>query len=299
MKPSSQRAWLLGVDRQRSALLGVPATGSRHAYTPYGYSANRAAQPRAAYAGLYREPTAGLYLPGNGCRAYSPTLGCFLHPDAHSPFGQGGLNTYSYCAGDPVNRHDRNGAYFGLLAPLVDSVATAGVWAGVINETALDIVRYSVGSGVVPSTAVRVRRITNIYGASFTSVSNTINAVGAITNGASSAANVAAMASFTGSTLYTSGIWEAVENGRAWIRLARENQINPASVLLATGGELSGVRLATRRGFPRVEPRPVDIELGLQGNPPLTSVRRLSSPPPSPMPPASPGSNRGVEVTQF
>jgi len=33
----------------------------------------------------------------------------FNSPDKLSPFGEGGLNTYSYCQGDPVNRVDPSG----------------------------------------------------------------------------------------------------------------------------------------------------------------------------------------------
>lgn len=46
---------------------------------------------------------------GLGYRVYDTRLMRFLSPDRISPFGAGGLNGYSYCAGDPVNYHDPSG----------------------------------------------------------------------------------------------------------------------------------------------------------------------------------------------
>lgn len=42
-------------------------------------------------------------------RSYSTTLMRFHSPDKFSPFAQGGLSTYAYCAGDPVNYSDPTG----------------------------------------------------------------------------------------------------------------------------------------------------------------------------------------------
>ncbi|MNN36772.1 hypothetical protein D3C81_1506800 [compost metagenome] len=40
---------------------------------------------------------------------YLPALMRFASPDALSPFLKGGINSYSYCAGDPVNYSDPTG----------------------------------------------------------------------------------------------------------------------------------------------------------------------------------------------
>jgi RHS repeat-associated protein len=53
----------------------------------------------------------GHYLLGNGCRAFNPVLMRFNSPDNLSPFDKGGLNAYSYCSGDPVNRIDPTGNF--------------------------------------------------------------------------------------------------------------------------------------------------------------------------------------------
>ncbi|MBI6943983.1 RHS repeat-associated core domain-containing protein [Pseudomonas putida] len=49
------------------------------------------------------------YFLGAGHRLYSPSLMRFFSADIKSPFEEGGLNAYAYCAGDPVNRIDPTG----------------------------------------------------------------------------------------------------------------------------------------------------------------------------------------------
>lgn len=46
---------------------------------------------------------------GNGYRAYNPAMMRFLCPDSLSPYDGGGINIYSYCMNDPVNRADPSG----------------------------------------------------------------------------------------------------------------------------------------------------------------------------------------------
>ncbi|WP_268744425.1 RHS repeat-associated core domain-containing protein [Pseudomonas syringae USA007] len=46
---------------------------------------------------------------GNGYRAYNPVLMRFHSPDSWSPFGEGGVNAYTYGEGDSVNGVDPTG----------------------------------------------------------------------------------------------------------------------------------------------------------------------------------------------
>lgn len=59
--------------------------------------------------GELTEAGTGWQLLGNGYRAYNPVLMRFHSPDNLSPFGEGGVNAYAYCEGDPVNLVDPSG----------------------------------------------------------------------------------------------------------------------------------------------------------------------------------------------
>ncbi len=83
--------------------------GTLHTYTPYGHTQNRNSQ--LGFNGYFCDAVSGLYPLGNGYRMYSPTRGRFYSPDNMSPFGKGGMNTYTYCQGDPINKVDRNGHF--------------------------------------------------------------------------------------------------------------------------------------------------------------------------------------------
>lgn len=87
------------------------------AYCAYGYRALE----KGVFIGFNGErwaPVSHGYLLGNGYRLYRPILRRFLSADSSSPFGTGGLNTYAYCAGDPVNRIDPSGHKFSLTGGL-------------------------------------------------------------------------------------------------------------------------------------------------------------------------------------
>lgn len=119
-----QTTHVLMTDAQRS-VLGVP--GGFRAYTPYG-ALRRAPGPLLAYCGQPRDRLLGTYYLGNGYRIYHAWLMRFRSPDRLSPFGAGGLNAYAYCAGDPANFIDPQGAsqIRANLAMVSAGVGTAG-----------------------------------------------------------------------------------------------------------------------------------------------------------------------------
>ncbi len=109
---------LLSTDTANSVLHGLPPAPLTAAYTVYG--ASPFLPWHAAFNGQYRESASELYMLGNGNRGYSPLLRRFYSPDSLSPFGEGGLNAYAYCVGDPINWVDPSGnAPFGLLVRLL------------------------------------------------------------------------------------------------------------------------------------------------------------------------------------
>lgn len=108
-------------DASRTSLLMTDKPGSvlqcgehKLAYTPYGYCPEeKQAVSRLGFNGECCEMSTGHYLLGNGHRAFNPVLMRFNSSDALSPFGKGGLNCYAYCGGDPVNRIDPTGRWYG------------------------------------------------------------------------------------------------------------------------------------------------------------------------------------------
>lgn len=106
-----QTTRILVTDDKNSVLNMQNSTNKKPlTYTPYGYLSNpRLDRWLLGFNGEREDPVSGCYLLGNGYRSFSPALMRFLSPDSWSPFGEGGFNTYGYCAGDPVNRHDPTG----------------------------------------------------------------------------------------------------------------------------------------------------------------------------------------------
>lgn len=80
-----------------------------HSYTAYGFRTPAGQGTLPGLNGEYLDQMTGCHPLGRGKRWYSPFLMRFLSPDVLSPFYAGGLNGYSYCAGDPVNKHDPSG----------------------------------------------------------------------------------------------------------------------------------------------------------------------------------------------
>lgn len=88
------------------------------AYGPYGYSfVGSSLMSSLGFNGQYLSHVAGLYLLGNGYRGYSSKLMRFSGPDSMSPFQRGGINSYAYCQGDPINLQDPSGRYPTAVAP--------------------------------------------------------------------------------------------------------------------------------------------------------------------------------------
>lgn len=107
---------LLATDAKRSVLHGLSGSGNHaQAYSAYGHPRLQSGQQSLlGFNGEACDPLTGHYLLGNGHRGYNPVLMRFNSPDALSPFGKGGINAYAYCAGDPVNRSDPSGRFWGV-----------------------------------------------------------------------------------------------------------------------------------------------------------------------------------------
>lgn len=96
-------------------------------------------------------------------RAYNPALLRFHNSDNLSPFGKGGLNSYGYCLGDPVNHVDPTGhtaLWRWSALPVRLSVATTvaavavGLAATVVPKGKAQDVLIKTATGLLAATAV-------------------------------------------------------------------------------------------------------------------------------------------------
>jgi RHS repeat-associated protein len=114
VNPTWQRTLLLAVDLKNSVLVELDAGNpNRVAYSPYGQqSAELEVKTRLGFNGELRELKPEWYWLGKGYRVYNPQLMRFHSPDSLSPFHQGGLNSYTYCGGEPLMNKDPTGHNF-------------------------------------------------------------------------------------------------------------------------------------------------------------------------------------------
>ncbi|MBH1968215.1 MAG: RHS repeat-associated core domain-containing protein [Pseudomonadales bacterium] len=104
---------LLATDQMRSVLQVLKANRPRPiAHSPYGHRPmGNGLISLLGFNGERPDPITGHYLLGNGYRAFNPVLMRFNSPDNMSPFGKGGLNSYTYCFCDPINYSDSSGHF--------------------------------------------------------------------------------------------------------------------------------------------------------------------------------------------
>ena len=102
---------LVATDHQGSILNALDRTRPNPiAYTPYGHRPlENGLLSLLGFNGERPDPVTGHYHLGEGYRQFNTVLKRFNSPDSWSPFGEGGLNAYAYCEGDPRNRVDPTG----------------------------------------------------------------------------------------------------------------------------------------------------------------------------------------------
>ncbi|WP_082432321.1 RHS repeat-associated core domain-containing protein [Pseudomonas sp. NBRC 111124] len=107
------RRLLLAIDSMRSIVRTQDASIRQVlSYSPYGHLPRSGQDiPILAFNGEKLDKSTERYFLGIGHRTYSPGVMRFCSADAASPFLQGGLNSYSYCSGDPINYQDPSAQY--------------------------------------------------------------------------------------------------------------------------------------------------------------------------------------------
>ncbi|MBC3438288.1 RHS repeat-associated core domain-containing protein [Pseudomonas sp. BW16M2] len=122
----AQQSMMLQTDAAGCVMGGRGVAHFRLAYTAYGQLPELIRIGLLGYNGQLLERDSQGYLLGNGHRLYDPQLMRFVCPDALSPFGEGGLNAYMYCGGDPVNNVDPSGRW---------SISGVLKWLGLRQKT--------------------------------------------------------------------------------------------------------------------------------------------------------------------
>jgi len=224
---------------------GVSAPGQPHVrrhYTPYGDAhiplddgkvRGMADLQLPAFNGERLDVASNLYFLGNGLRAYSPYLRMFLQADPWSPFDEGGINSYAYCAGNPVNLTDRNGMWSNWWkwaltgGALVLAVVAAGFGAFALSAAmgaAAPTIAAGIATTIATTTAVAVPAAT---GALLAATATSAVAAAAVTAAAGAAWGIASKAALTvgaglgvvSGTLGVAGLAIAeVDNAMGWDR---------------------------------------------------------------------------------
>lgn len=146
---------LSGTDQQQTVMSAVNGDNyTSIAYSPYGHHvAEDGVSLLAGFNGEAFDPLTGLYLLGNGYRAYSPALMRFHSPDSMSPFSAGGLNSYAYCLGDPVNRVDPTG-HFSWQSAVGIGLSILGIIASIASfGAATPLALLGLGLGIASGVA--------------------------------------------------------------------------------------------------------------------------------------------------
>ncbi|WP_338582376.1 RHS repeat-associated core domain-containing protein [Pseudomonas sp. MAG733B] len=160
---------LLATDLQRSVLRALQADlQPPFAYSPYGYhSAESGLSSLLGFNGERADPVTKCYPLGNGYRMFNPVLMRFNSPDSWSPFGEGGLNAYMYCLGDPINNIDSAGhmPFRFLLSepavhrPLLQQASIASGVGAIPTPTPLPKTPTTNATRAIPSNSTELKTI--------------------------------------------------------------------------------------------------------------------------------------------
>lgn len=256
------RTLLLATDLQQSILAELDRSGPNlRAYTPYGSpSSLRPTSAGLGFTGQLKERSTGWYHLGNGHRVYNPALMRFHSPDRLSPFGEGGLNSYMYCSGEPVTRVDPSGkAWLSVLANIVGGTLNAIFASAAINRSAAAIV-----AGNPQSMLTRIGNTMSFWGGATGVPSRAVGLPGAIAaqmpgTGMSLGSNGGIIASQA-----LTGIGALNQNyviARTWMAKAASNGQSRWRVLWEATKEASGWNLLRRQAPGQVPGRAADVPL--------------------------------------
>lgn len=259
---------------------------SSRIYGAYGKSTPLGQSARSSYAGERIESDTGYYLLGN--RQYSPVLRRFLNPDPVSPFDDGGLNRYTYCGGDPINRVDPSGNSW--LSWLFATMGQARANVGAASNPGT--LAANGGSATSSQTAaVSMPTTMTVVAAAFVDTLTTLAGVGSVATGEKKAGNIfgwltmGSEAASTGSTLSPMARTRAAQFvGQQWgphdidaprykIDIVQAHQIPPEKFRYSTR---TGVLKVNTRWVRRTDP--LDVRVSHWAPDTAISTRKLAHP---------------------
>lgn len=130
-----KNARILQVDDANSVIGALTGADPEFlAYPPYGYLTAAKMLALIGFNGKWQDPASLAYLLGNGHRSFHTSIGRFGIADTLSPFGKGGVNSYAYCAGDPINREDSTGRWFGWIRNKFNKTPTYNTIGKLLNQ---------------------------------------------------------------------------------------------------------------------------------------------------------------------
>lgn len=159
---------------------------------------------------------------GNGYRAYNPKILRFNAPDTLSPFEAGGVNSYAYCAGDPINHADPSGH--------LSWQAALGIGMGVVG---LAMAVFTAGTSIAAAGSVMAAIESTSAMSLVTGAAGVLSDVAAIASGAAEGDNPKASAAL----------------GWVSLGLGIVGMIKGASGLAGRGGRPFGALMTGERQF--------------------------------------------------
>ena len=161
MSTHSRTTILLVTDHQHSVISALAATRPQYiAYTPYGHRpTENGLMSLLGFNGEQPDPLTGHYHLGNGYRQFNPVLMRFNSPDSWSPFGDGGINSYAYCEGDPRNRSDPTG-HVNVFNALKKPLSRISNQSKTISRTDLNRKRAGYSSSPITASASTTKKNT-------------------------------------------------------------------------------------------------------------------------------------------
>ncbi|MFV3289817.1 RHS repeat-associated core domain-containing protein [Pseudomonas sp. NY11955] len=148
---------MLAVDSGNSVIqVDSQAQPESATYGAYGlHSPDEMVPQRPAFNGHLL--VSDLYLLGNGYRGYSPVLMRFLSPDSLSPFAEGGLSCYAYCASDPINFSDPSGHMMRSRSPSPTGRMSPATQDRIVLEVLNSQPAWSTGGGNGRRTSIEIQ----------------------------------------------------------------------------------------------------------------------------------------------